>query len=133
MQIRQAQRRDSGFTLIETIVGLMIFVGCYLLLHHSVALGWRGLQVAYSETVALDLAQSLLAQAGIEAPLREGQSSGATTDGFDWTITVSRYGADGSPGQLTAFRVAVEVRWKEVFRRQPRTLELATVKLGARS
>lgn len=126
------QRHDSGFTLIETIVALMIFVGCYLLLHHSVALGWRGLQAAHSETVALDLAQSLLAQAGIEAPLREGQNSGATAEGFDWTVTVSRYGPDAAPGRLTAFRIDVEVRWRDVLRR-PKTLELATLKLGSRS
>jgi general secretion pathway protein I len=126
------QRHDSGFTLIETIVALMIFVGCYLLLHHSVALGWRGLQAAHSETVALDLAQSLLAQAGIEVPLREGQDSGATAQGFDWTVTVSRHGPDTAPGRLTAFRVAVEVRWRDVLRR-PKTLELATIKLGSRS
>jgi prepilin-type N-terminal cleavage/methylation domain-containing protein len=129
------KNREAGFSLIETLIALIIFVGCYLLLHQSVALGWRGLQVAHSETVALEIGQSLLAETGIDGRFSEGQQSGTTEDGYTWTITVSRYepGGDKPEDQIVAYRVGVDVSWKEVFLNRPRTLALTTIKLGRRT
>lgn len=72
---------SSGFTLIETLVALVIFVAGYILIHRSVSLGWRGAQIAWAESAAVRLAQSRLAAAGVEAPLQEGERSGETSDG----------------------------------------------------
>ena len=44
---------DHGFTLMETMVALVIFVACYLLIHQGLSLGWRGVRLAQSETAAL--------------------------------------------------------------------------------
>ena len=69
---------NDGFTLIETLVALVIFVACYLLIYHSVALGWRGVQVAHTEAGAARLAQGLLTAAGVEfaAPGRATKRQG---------------------------------------------------------
>src|SRR5262245_49214136 len=91
----QSEHRDAGFTLIETLVALVIFVACYLLIHQSVSLGWRGVQVAYTEAGAARLAQGLLTAAGVDAPLRDGQLTGSTADGYNWSVLTRRYPQPG--------------------------------------
>src|SRR5262245_37045189 len=80
---------EHGFTLMETLVALVIFVACYLLIHQGLSLGWRGVRLAQSETVALQVAQGRLAAAGFDEPLSDGQRSGET-DGYAWTMDVRR-------------------------------------------
>jgi prepilin-type N-terminal cleavage/methylation domain-containing protein len=121
----------SGFTLIETLVALVIFVAGYLLIHHSVSLGWRGAQVAWAESAALRLAQSRLAAAGVEARLREGEQSGETDDGFGWTLRTERYLRSESAAKIAGYWVTVTVRWDGGVLRPARSLRLRTLKIGA--
>jgi prepilin-type N-terminal cleavage/methylation domain-containing protein len=125
---------SSGFTLIETLVALVIFVAGYLVIHHSVSLGWSGAQIAWAEGAALRLAQSRLAAAGIEARLSEGERSGETDDGFGWRMRTERYrrpDAGASAGKITGYWVTVTVRWDGGVLRPARSLRLKTLKLGA--
>jgi len=124
----------SGFTLIETLVALVIFVAGYLLIHNSVSLGWRGAQVAWVESAALRLAQSRLAAAGVEVRLQEGEQSGATDDGFRWTLRTERYlRSDGESAavKIAGYWVTVTVRWDGGVLRPARSLRLRTLKIGA--
>jgi prepilin-type N-terminal cleavage/methylation domain-containing protein len=126
--------RSAGFTLIETLVALVIFVAGYVLVYQSTSLGWRGAMIAHSERQAVRLAQARLAAAGVEAPLSEGLQSGSSPDGYSWTLQVRRYrrpGQDG-PEPLAGFWVVVDVRWAEGLLRRQRSIELATLRLGAR-
>lgn len=123
---------SSGFTLIETVVALIIFVACYLLIQQSVSLGWRGVQVAHAETAAMRLAQSRLAAAGVETPLQDGTQTGQTAEGFDWSMQTKQYGQPelGSPpARPTGYWVTVEVTWREGPLRRARSLQLSTLKL----
>ncbi len=124
--------RSAGFTLIETLVALVIFVAGYLLIYQSVSLGWRSALVAHSERQAVRLAQARLAAAGVETPLAEGQQSGDTSDGYSWTVHVRRYQQPGqdSSEPLAGFWVTVDVKWSEGMLRSPRSLKLTTVRLG---
>lgn len=131
----QGSSTSAGFTLIETLVALVIFVACYLLIHQSVSLGWRGVQVAQTEATALRLAQARLASAGVDARLEEGQQTGQTPDGYSWSTQVQRYqqpGADGKVSRLGGYWVTVEVSWREGPLRRTRSLQLATLRLGVR-
>jgi prepilin-type N-terminal cleavage/methylation domain-containing protein len=125
---------SSGFTLIETLVALVIFVAGYLLVHHSVSVGWRGAQVAWAESAALRLAHARLAAAGVEARLSEGEMAGETDDGFRWTLRTERYrrpGSDGAAERIAGYWVTVTVRWDGGVLRPGRSLRLTTLKLGA--
>ena len=59
--------REAGFTLIETLVTLVIFVACYLLVEQRVSLGWRGV---HAETTALQIAEARLALTGLDMRLQ---------------------------------------------------------------
>jgi general secretion pathway protein I len=124
--------RDAGFTLIETLVALVIFVTCYLAIHQAVSLGWRGVQVAYSEAGAVRLAQGLLTAAGVDSPLQEGQQTGTSQDGYSWSVQVRRYAPRGTgegSAALTGFWVTADVSWPEGPLRKARSLQLSTLKL----
>jgi general secretion pathway protein I len=130
----------SGFTLVETLVALTIFVAGYVLVHQSVTLAWRGAQTAWAESAAVRLAQSRLAAAGVEARLQEGEERGETPDGFTWVRRVEHYrqpGIDepggGAAGRMAGYWVTVTVRWRGGLLQSARSLELKTLKLAARS
>lgn len=128
--------RSAGFTLIETLVALVIFVAGYLLVYQTVSVGWRGTQVAHTESAALRIAQSRLAAAGVEQRLQEGEQSGQSADGYAWTTQVARYrrpDSDDAPGQLAAYWVRVDVKWREGPLRKARSLRLETLKLAVPS
>jgi prepilin-type N-terminal cleavage/methylation domain-containing protein len=128
-------RSTAGFTLIETVVALVIFVACYLLLYQGTSLGWRSIQVVHMEAAALQVAQNRLALAGIDPPLQEGRQTGRTDDGFDWSVDVRRspqaQSGDASPARLGGYWVTVQVDWREGPLRAARSLRLTTLKLAA--
>ena len=127
------EHHSAGFTLIETLVALVIFVAGYLLVYQTVSVGWRGTQVAHTESAALRIAQSRLAAAGVEQRLQEGEQSGQTADGYAWTTQVTRYrrpNSDDAPGRLEAYWVRVDVTWREDPLRKARSLRLETLKLA---
>jgi type II secretory pathway pseudopilin PulG len=130
----QGPRSDAGFTLIETLVALVIFIACYLLIHQTVSLGWRGVQVAHSEAGAVRIAQGLLAAAGVETPLADSLQSGTTGEGYAWTVQVRRYARsdtdlDSTKPGVAGYRVTAQVTWPEGPLRKARTLQLSTIKL----
>lgn len=135
-----ASRRDhrvheaggAGFTLVETLVALVIFVAGYVLVQQSVSLSWYGATVAQYDREALRVARALSAVAGTQQRLDEGQQTGRTATGYDWAVNVRRYyppGDEGTPLRLAAYWVEVTVRWKEGPLRRNQSLLLSTVKL----
>lgn len=127
----------AGFTLIEVVVA-------FLLLSIVLATGFElftaGLRRAVDleeRAQALVVAQSRLAQAGVEQALKEGVASGQTEDGkYRWTVTIarSREGeADANQPIQTAYglyRIDVVVNWNGSDERE-HTLPLATLELGS--
>jgi prepilin-type N-terminal cleavage/methylation domain-containing protein len=129
----------SGFTLIETLVALTIFVAGYVVVHQSVMLAWRGAQIAWTEEAAVRLAQSQLAAAGVATRLQEGEERGETPDGFVWTRRVELYRpppradepTSDPAGRIAGYWVTVTVRWRGGLLQSARSLQLKTLKLAA--
>jgi len=125
---------EAGFTLMETIVALIIFVACYVLIQQVLSIGWRGVSASQGELAALHMAQTRLAAIGVEAPLAEGQQSGSD-GGYNWVVDVRRQNADSeSESQArthpTGYWVAVEVSWRDEVTRRSRFLQLKTLKVA---
>lgn len=124
---------DAGFTLVESLVALAIFVAVISALYQGLTVGWRGLRRADAEDVALALAQNKLASTGVETPLVASTQSGVAGDGIAWQADIRPYtaGSTDAPSaqDLQGFWVTVTVRWKEGPRRPEQSLQLQTVKL----
>jgi prepilin-type N-terminal cleavage/methylation domain-containing protein len=129
------RRPDSGFTLVETLAGLVIFAAALLVAYQSFSAGWRGYRLAEAEAAAVSFAQSRLAAAGVEAPLVEGQRQHQTEEGLTWMIDVRRYGQsdeerfETAQSALDGFWITVEVSWREGRFQTPRQVSLTTLKL----
>ena len=126
-------RSDAGFTLVESLVALAIFVAVISALYQGLSTGWRGLRRAEAEDIALVLAQNKLATAGVETPLVASMQSGVAGDGMAWQADIRPYAAASPVAQSTqdlqGFWVTVTVRWKEGPRRPEQSLQLQTIKL----
>jgi general secretion pathway protein I len=138
----RAGNSTAGFTLIEVLVALLIFVAGYLVVYQSVSLAWRGAQAAWGESAAVRLAQSRLAAAGVETRLQEGEQSGETADGLSWTVRVETYRRPGAEGpaeragraeKMAGYWVTVTVKWGGGVLHPARSLSLKTMKLAVRS
>jgi len=120
--------------LMETIVALIIFVACYVLIQQVLSTGWRGVSASQGELAALHVAQTRLAAVGVESPLSEGQQSGSE-NGYDWVVDVRRQNADNESESRarthpTGYWVAVEVSWRDEVTRRARALQLKSLKVA---
>lgn len=87
---RLPQTRESGFTLLEVIVAVVIAALCLSALSQVFATGVRSASASSDYMRAMTLAQGLLAGAGIEKPLVDGSESGVSNDGrLQWSLSVA--------------------------------------------
>jgi general secretion pathway protein I len=131
------RRGERGFTLIEVVVAFVLLA---LVLSVSFEIFTTGMTRASDlddRARALVVAQSRLAAAGAEEPLKEGAASGQSDDRrFQWTLTVRRaddeaMSPDGThpSGAYALYRVDVHVAWRGADSRD-RALDLATLSVG---
>jgi general secretion pathway protein I len=130
-----------GFSMLEVLVAFVILalVGTALFRLFSGALNNASAAEDYSRAVLV--AESALAEAAGTQPLREVAQSGSADDGrIEWTTQVTAYRApqvnpdteQGSEGLATRlYRIVAEVRFVAP-NGKPRTVSLATVRVGAR-
>lgn len=132
------KRAQGGFTLVEIVVA---FVLLSLVLVTSFEIFTGGMRRAsdledYSR--ALLIAQSKLASAGTEEPLKDGEVQGESDDRrFRWALAVRRT-EEGAPGPGQAnnnpyalFRIDVRVAWVGADTRE-RSMALSTLAMGSR-
>ena len=87
---RLQQTRESGFTLLEVIVAVVIVALCLSALSQVFGAGVRSASASSDYMRAMTLAQGLLAGAGIEKPLVDGSESGVSNDGrLQWSLSVA--------------------------------------------
>ena len=127
-------RRAAGFSLIEVLIALAIVGLALAAAAGTIGAGLSGHEAARDAATALSLAEGKLAEAGIAAPLREGQSDGSFADRFTWQVSIATY-ADPAEDRFASghaamrlYRIAVSVAWQDGHRE--RRLALDTVRLG---
>jgi len=128
--------RSHGFTLIETLVALVLFAGIFAALAAGISGGSRGVRLARMDMTATMLARAKLAAAGVEAPITDGQLDSGEDGGFAWGISVQQLNrAEGEfrETELKAYWVTVDVSWREGPFRPLRTIQLKGLKLGSGS
>jgi prepilin-type N-terminal cleavage/methylation domain-containing protein len=126
------RRGEAGFTLIESLVALTVFVGVVTAFYQTMGGSWHGIRRVQRDGQALALAKSKVNAAGLEQPLTDGQVFAGDDDGIRWQLSVERYGRapgdEASTGPV-AYWLRFQATWRDGSMRTPRSLELRTLKL----
>lgn len=84
--------RAAGFSLLEVLVAFALLAAGLTLLLGALSAAARNVGQAEQRTRAVLHAESLLASAGVDAPLQLGQRSGSWEQGgYRWTLQVQPY------------------------------------------
>jgi general secretion pathway protein I len=128
---RQLDVRQTGYTLIEVLVAFMILALALTVLMRIFSGGLRNVSVSSDYAMATLIAESRLAAAGIDVPLRPGETSGTEGERFEWTLSVQDYqprpGYRSAAKGVDAYRVTVTVEWPNGD--NTRSVGLSTVRL----
>ena len=131
---RQLAVRQSGYTLIEVLVAFMILALALTVLMRIFSGGLRNVSVSSDYATATLIAESRLAAAGIDDPLRPGETSGTEGDRFTWTVSVQDYqpwpGYRSAAKGVDAYLVTVNVEWPNGD--NTRRVGFSTVRLQAK-
>jgi general secretion pathway protein I len=127
--------KQQGFSLLEILVAFSILAVSLGILLKIFSGGVDTAIVAEDYTIAVQIAESLIAKTGSEIPLKDHQSSGEENEKYHWQLTISPYllgSEDIDPKTIPAelFKVSVTVDWGEGDNRQ---IQLNTLKLAAKN
>jgi general secretion pathway protein I len=125
--------KQQGFSLLEILIAFSILALSLGILLKIFSAGVNTAEVAEDYTAAVQIAQSLMAKAGVETPLQADQTSGLENEKYHWLVEVSpfEFNPDNvEPTAITAllFKVKVIVSWGD-DNTDDRQVELTTLKL----
>ena len=124
----------QGMTLIEVLVAFVVLSLTMAVVMQIFSGGMRNARLADAYSRAVFLAESKLAETGVEQPLAPGEGAGKLGSDFRWRVTVLRYDDGGAAERLTLparlYQVRVRVNWNEGGRE--RQVELFTLRVGPR-
>lgn len=126
--------------MLEVLVAFAILAISLGAIYQAFGIGARNARASEAYTVAVLLAQSELAAAGVETPLLPGAEEG-TFGRYNWRQTVtpasetpaSEQAAPSSSGTAKGaqlYEVTVTVRWGDSVGGAPRKVTLRTLRLG---
>lgn len=129
-------RRHKGFSLLEILVAFSIMAVALTVVLRIFGSGVNSAIVSEDYSLAVQIAESIMARTGIETPLEVGEASGVEGDKYDWLVTirpVAKVSADSNAQTQSSFSglqlltVRVSVFWGEESG-QRRSVELNTLK-----
>ena len=137
------QSTQGGFSLIEILVAFSILSLALGILLNIFSSGLGTAIIAEEYTVATQIAESLLAETGVEEELLEGERSGTEQEKYHWTVSVGLYqlelfeqdaASESQKSSLVAvvpMQIQVRVSWGEEELTEPRSVELSTLRFAA--
>jgi len=125
--------KQRGFSLLEILIAFSILALSLGILLKIFSAGVNTAIVAEDYTAAVQIAESLIAKTGVEAPLQGGQASGLENEKYHWLIEVSPFVFNPEKIDTTAitallFKVKVIVSWGD-NNANDQQVELSTLKL----
>jgi len=132
---REPCEADAGFTLMETLVALVIFVAAILAFERTVAAAWRGISAANLRAGAVALAIRKLEEAGTTTSLAESGASDGRSGGYGWSVSIEPVAVPPEPGLRAAlvvipYWVGVTVNWQNPATGAVDRVQYRLLKLG---
>jgi len=126
--------RQCGFSLLEILIAFSILALSLGILLKIFSAGINNAGVAEEYTAAVQVAESLMAETGAEAPLEPQQATGLEHDKYHWQVSVSPFQFSAENLDVTTitaelFKIKVVVSWGEGAKAARRQVELITLKL----
>lgn len=130
-------KKQLGFSLLEILIAFSILALSLGILLKIFSGGVNTAMVAEDYTIAVQIAESLMAKTGSEIPLKDHQSSGVENEKYHWSMIVSPFFLSGTsfdpknvPAQL--YKINVTVNWGDGAS-DDRQIQLTTLKLAAKN
>ena len=126
--------KQRGFSLLEILIAFSILALSLGILLKIFSAGVNTAGVAEEYTAAVQIAESLMAGTGVQAPLQAGETSGLENEKYHWRVSVSPFqfsaeNLDVSTLSVVLFKVKVIVNWGD-GNADDRQVELITLKLA---
>jgi general secretion pathway protein I len=129
------KNNHQGFSLLEILVAFSILAVSLTILLNIFASGLNATSTAEDYTLAVQIAESLMAKTGVETPLQISQTSGIVHNKYRWQITIQPFVFSSEPinppPPVNFFKVKVLVTWGDNETRS-RQIKLVTLKLTNR-
>jgi general secretion pathway protein I len=129
--------KQQGFSLLEILIAFSILALSLGILLKIFSGGVNTAMVAEDYTIAVQIAESLIAKTGSEMPLKDHQSSGDENEKYHWSLTVSPFflsgeGIDPKNAAAELYKINVTVNWGD-GESDERQVKLTTLKLAGKS
>lgn len=127
--------KQYGFSLLEILIAFSILALSLGILLKIFSAGVNTAGVAEEYTAAVQIAESIMAQTGVEAPLKPTEASGLKNRKYHWRLSVSPFQFTAENLDVTTiaaalFKVKVIVSWGDGnVGAGGRQVELVTLKL----
>ncbi len=128
------QHFQQGFSLLEILIAFSILAFSLGILLNIFSGGLRRTLVSEEYQEAVTIAQSILAQVGIEEELQEGEKQGEVQEKYQWTQSIQTFGDEGLDPEtmhITPYQVTVTVEWQAGTNN--RRVELITLRLSGKN
>ena len=138
MKTRQIAKQQ-GFSLLEILMAFSILALSLGILLNIFSGGVKTAMVSEDYTAAVQIAESLMAKAGTEIPLKDHQSSGNENKKYFWQLTISPYflsseNVDPKNAPAELYKVQATVTWGDSEDgSDDRQIQLSTLKLTAKN
>lgn len=122
--------KQGGFSLLEILIAFSILAFSLGILLNIFSGGLRRTLVSEEYQQAVTIAQSILAQVGIDEELQEGEKQGEVREKYQWTQSIQVFGdeeLDPETMDITPYQVTVIVEWQAGTNN--RQVELITLRL----